>query len=56
MPGFYDISGEYGLDEEFPELSSPNARGAVVFVGGTGDGLESVSTVGDFNNDGEQIL
>jgi hypothetical protein len=52
VPGFYAIFGEYGLEDELPEVGSPGARGTVRFVGDAADGLQSVSIAGDVNNDG----
>jgi hypothetical protein len=52
VPGFYEVNGNYGLQEEFSSSTTPNALGAVVFTGHSTDALQSVSMAGDINNDG----
>ncbi len=52
IPGFYEASGDYGVDDEFSSTTSPNALGVVRFVGLNGESVRSAALAGDLNNDG----
>ncbi len=52
VPGFYEVNGSYSLEESFSEVTSPGARGAVRFVGGSGEALNLARSAGDMNGDG----
>jgi hypothetical protein len=56
VPGFYEVSGSYGLDEPFSSVTTPNAQGSVAFYGLNGDAISSVALAGDLNNDGAPDL
>lgn len=56
VPGFYEVFGNYGIEDAFSTTVTPNATSAVRFVGGTTDILRSAGGVGDLNNDGEPDL
>jgi len=51
VPGFYEVNATYSLEEPFSAITSPNATGAVVFVGASGDGLKTAVLAGDINGD-----
>ena len=46
------MRASYSLEEAFSSSTTPNAQGAVRFLGDTGDRLSSVALAGDINNDG----
>ena len=54
VPGFYDATGTYALDEEVPGVSTLNARQPVPITGS--GGLEALGTGGDANGDGYDDL
>jgi hypothetical protein len=56
IPGFYDVRASYGLEDGFSSSTTPNAQGAVRFVGYSSDQLSSVAMAGDINNDGSQDI
>ena len=56
VPGFYEVSTIYSLEDSFSELTSPGARGAVRFVGASGDSLRVARSAGDLNGDGHTEL
>jgi hypothetical protein len=53
VPGFYEVFGEYTIEDSFSTAVTPNATTAVRFVGGAGDNVRSVGGVGDLNNDSQ---
>jgi hypothetical protein len=52
VPGFYEASGDYSIDEPFSSTTSPNAVGPVRFIGLDGESVSSAALAGDLNNDG----
>ena len=53
VPGFYEVFGNYNIEDAFSTTVTPNATSAVRFIGGATDSLRSVAGAGDLNNDGE---
>ena len=53
VPGFYEVFGNYMIEDSFSTTVTPNATSAVRLVGGLTDFVRSVGGVGDLNNDGE---
>ena len=51
VPGFYEVNATYSLEDPFSPITSPNATGAVRFVGAPGDGLRAAVLAGDVNGD-----
>jgi len=56
VPGFYEVFGEYSIEDSFSTAVTPNATSAVRFIGGVDDQVRSVGGVGDLNNDGEKDI
>ena len=56
VPGFYEVNADYSLEDSFSDLTTPNARGAVRFVGTTSDALRVARSAGDINGDGHTDL
>lgn len=51
VPGFYEVNGNYSLEDTFSELTTPNARGAVRLVGANSEALRVARSAGDINGD-----
>jgi hypothetical protein len=56
VPGFYEVNTTYALEDSFSEFTSPGARGAVRFVGASGDALRIALSGGDINGDGHDEI
>jgi hypothetical protein len=55
MPGFYQAAGTYLLGEDVSS-ASPNATGAVRFVGAADDRLQGAKVIPDVNEDGNDEI
>ena len=56
VPGVYEPSGVYDIDEEVPGVATLNARQPIQILGSNGEGLSSLATGGDANGDGHEDL